>query len=157
LLKTNQDSRGGCPYVICLVGGEGAGPHAQLIAIHDVVERGAQAAMILVLERDEAERLQYTIGHLPHCRQNLGHAVHWPGLRLKSNFDEVAASQRMRQPKQAASYGNGLEFSFCAPAVFKSDRSQDGIAKLDPGRAPRRVRLGEVGHNSMTMALADIE
>src|SRR5579864_1676782 len=113
--------------------------------------------MVLVLERDESERLQYTIGHLPHRRQNFGHAVHWTSLCLKSNFDEVATSQRMRQPKQAASYGNGLEFSFCAPAVFKSDRSQDRIAKLDPGCAPRGVRLGEVGHNFMTMALAGIE
>jgi len=142
--------------VIFLVRGESAGPHAQLIAIHDVVERGAQAAVVLVFERDESKGLQYAIGHLPHRRQNLRHAVHWTSLRLKSNFDEVAASQRMRQPKQTASYGNGLEFSFSASAVFKSDRSQDRIAKLDPGRAPRRVRLGEVGHNSMTMALAGI-
>jgi hypothetical protein len=63
----------------------------------------------------------------------------------------------MRQLEQAAGYGNGLECSFCAPAVFETDRSQYGIAELDPGRAPRRVRLGEVGHNFMTMALAGIE
>jgi len=78
------------------MGGKSAGPHAQLIAIDNVVERGAQAAMVFVFERDESKRLQYAIGHLPHRRQNLGHAVHWTGLRLKGNFDEVAASQRMR-------------------------------------------------------------
>ena len=68
LLNNNQDSRGGCPYVIFLVRGESAGPHAQLIAIHDVVERGPQAAMVFVLERDESKWLQYAIGHLPHRR-----------------------------------------------------------------------------------------
>ena len=109
--------------------------------------------MVVVLERDEAKRLQYAVGHLPHRRENFGHAVHRTGLRLKGYFDEVTPTERMGQLKQAASYGNGLEFSFCAPAVFQTNRSQDGIAKLDPGRAPRRVRLGEVGHNFMTMAL----
>ena len=113
--------------------------------------------MIVVLERDEAEWLQYAIGHFPHRGKNFRHAVHRAGLRLKSDFDEVTLPQRLRQLQQAASHGNGLEFSFGAPAVFKTDRSQDGIAKLDPGRAPRRVRLGEVGHSSMTMALGGIE
>jgi hypothetical protein len=49
-----------------------------------------------------------------------------------------------------------LEFSFGAAAVFEPDRSQHRIAKLDPGRAPRWVRLGEVGHNKCTMALAPV-
>ena len=113
--------------------------------------------MVVVFKRDEAERLQYAVGHLPHRGENFGHAVHWAGLRLKSDFDKVALSQGMGQLEQATSHGNGLEFSFCAPAVFKTDRSQDGIAELDPGRAPRRVRLGEVGHSFMTMALGGIE
>ena len=113
--------------------------------------------MVVVLKRDEAERLQYAIGHFPHWGENFGHTVHWPGLRLKGNFDEVTLSQGLGQLQQAARDRNRLEFSFCAPAVFKTDRSQDGIAKLDPGRAPRRVRLGEVGHSFMTMALANIE
>jgi hypothetical protein len=113
--------------------------------------------MVVILDRHKAERLQYAVGHLPHRGKNFGHAVHWTGLRLKGNFDEVAASQRVGQLEQAAGYGNSLEFSFCAPAVLEADRSQYGIAKLDSGRAPRRVRLGEVGHNFMTMALAGIE
>ena len=41
-----------------------------------------------------------------------------------------------------------MQFSFCVTAVFKTNRSQDSFSKLDPGRAPRRVRLGEVGHIS---------
>ena len=113
--------------------------------------------MVVVLERDKAKRLQYAVGHLPHRRKNFGHAMHWAGLRLKGYFDEVTATERLGQLEQAASYGDGLEFGFCAPAVFQTNRSQDGVAKLDPGRAPRGVRLGEVGHNFMTMALVGIE
>jgi hypothetical protein len=44
--------------------------------------------------------------------------VHRPGLRLKSNFYEVALRQRLRQLQQSASHGNGLEFSFCAASVL---------------------------------------
>jgi hypothetical protein len=140
-----------------LVRRECAGSHAQLIPIHDVIERGAQAAMVVVLKRDKTERLQYAIGQLSHRGENFGHAVHRPGLGLKSDFDEVSLSQGLGQLQQAASHGNCSEFSFCAPAVFKTDRSQDRIAKLNPGRAPRRVRLGEVGHSFMTMALGGNE
>jgi hypothetical protein len=75
--------------------GESAGLHAQLIPIYDVVERSPKAAMIVVLKRNETERLQHTISDFPHGSQNFGHAMHRPGLRLKSNFDEVALSQRV--------------------------------------------------------------
>lgn len=113
--------------------------------------------MVVVLECDEAERLQYAVGQFPHRGKNLGHAVHWAGLSLKGNFDEVALPQGVSHLQQAPRHRNGLEFSFSAPAVFKTDRSQDGIAKLDPGRAPRGVRLGEVGHSFITMAFGGIE
>ena len=83
--------------------------------------------MVVILQRDEAERLQYTVGHFPHRGENFGHAVHRTGLRLKGNFDKVALSQRMGHLQQAASHRNSLEFGFCAPAVFETDRSQDRI------------------------------
>jgi len=76
-----------------LIRGEGAGLHAHLIAIHHVIERGAQAAMVVILQRNEAKRLQYAIGHRPHWGKNFRHTVHGAGLRLKGNFDEVALSQ----------------------------------------------------------------
>lgn len=102
--------------------------------------------MVVILKCDEAKRLQYAARHLAHGTEYFGHAMHRPRLRLKGNFNEIALSERLGQLQQATGHGNGLELSFCAPAVFETDRSQDGIAKLDPGRAPRRVRLGEVGH-----------
>jgi hypothetical protein len=113
--------------VFPLLRGECTGLHPQLISIHDVIEGGPQAAMVVILKRDEAERLQYAIGHLPHGGENFGHAVHWAGLRLKGNFDEVTLSQRLGHLQQAARHGNSLEFGFCEPAVFKADRSQDRI------------------------------
>ncbi len=83
-----------------------------------MIERRAQAAVVVVLERNEAERLQHAIRRLPRGAEDLRHAVHRAGLRLKGNFDEVALRQRMRQLQQATGRGNGLEFSFGAPAVF---------------------------------------
>jgi hypothetical protein len=74
--------------------------------------------MILFLQRDEAERLQNAVRPPLRGVKNFGHAVHRPGLRLKSNFYEVALRQRLRQLQQSASHGNGLEFSFCAASVL---------------------------------------
>lgn len=74
--------------------------------------------MVLILQRDEAERLQYAVVQLPHGGKSFGHAVNRPGLRLKRNFDEVTLRERLRQLQQAAGHGNGLEFSFGAPPVF---------------------------------------
>ena len=92
---TIRTAEAAVPTWFRLVGGECAGLHAQLIPIHDVIERGAQAAMVVVLKRDKTERLQYAIGQLSHRGENFGHAVHRAGLRLKSNFDEVAPSEGM--------------------------------------------------------------
>ena len=102
--------------------------------------------MVVVFKRHEAERLQYSAGYLTHGTENFRHSVNRARLRLKGHFDEVALRQRLRQLQQAASHRDRLEFSFGAAAVFEPDRSQHRIAKLDPGRAPRWVRLGEVGH-----------
>src|SRR5512133_1149523 len=74
--------------------------------------------------------------------------MHRPGLRLERNFDEVTLRQRLSQSEQAARYGYRLQFSFRAASIFQTDRSQNGISQLDPGRAPRGMRLGEVGHRS---------
>jgi hypothetical protein len=105
--------------------------------------------MIVVLKGDEPEGLQHSVRHPLHGAENFRHPVDRPGLRLKGNFDEVALCQRLRQSEQAAGHGNGLQFCFGAAAIFEANRSQDGISKLDPGRAPRGVRLGEVGHKQL--------
>ncbi len=115
-------------YMFRLIGGEAAGLHPQQIAVHDVIERSSQTAVVVVLQCHKAERLQYRVLHLSHWTENFGHAVHRAGLRLKGNLDKVALSEAMRQLEQAAGCGNGLEFRFGAPAIFKSDRSQDRIA-----------------------------
>jgi hypothetical protein len=102
--------------------------------------------MVIVFESDEAERLQDTGFRLSHGCQKLGHAVNRPRLGLKREFDEGTCAQSVLELQQASGHGDGLEFCFCAPAIFQTDCSQDRFAKLDPGRAPRRVRLGEVSH-----------
>ncbi len=93
-----------------------------------MVKRCAQATMVIVLKRDEAEWLEYTIIHLPHRAEDFGHTVHGPRLRLKCNLYEVAFSQRVRKVQQASGGGYGLEFRFGTAAVFQPDRSQDGIS-----------------------------
>jgi hypothetical protein len=74
--------------------------------------------MVVVLDRDEAERLQYAIRCLSHGAEDLGHGVDWARLRLKCNFDEIALRQRTRQLQQSARRRDGLEFSFSVPAIF---------------------------------------
>ena len=83
-----------------------------------MVQRRPQTAVVIVLERDEAERLQHAIRRLPHGTEDFSHAVHRARLRLKCDFDEVAGSQRLRQLQQSASHRNSLEFSFSVPAIF---------------------------------------
>jgi hypothetical protein len=111
-----------------------------------MLQRRAQSPMVFVLERHEAERLQNSVERLPHGAQDFSHAMHRPGLCLERDLDKIALDERLRQAQQAASSGDGLKFCFGAAAVFEPDRSQDRIAKLDPGSTPRGVRLGEVGH-----------
>ena len=84
--------------------------------------------MVIVFDRDKAERLQHTIGDASHGAQHLGHAVHRTCLRLEGDFYEVTLSQRLCKSQQATSGGNGLEFGFRTAAVFQTNRCQDGIA-----------------------------
>ena len=74
--------------------------------------------MVVVLERNKAEWLQHSVRRLAHGAEDFGHAVHRTSLRLERDFDEVALSQRLGQMQQSAGRRNGLEFRFCAPAIF---------------------------------------
>jgi hypothetical protein len=83
--------------------------------------------MVVILKSHKAEWLQYAVGHRAHGGENFGHAVHRACLGLKGNFDKVTLAQRLGHLQQATSHGNSLELSFCAAAVFETDRSQDRI------------------------------
>src|ERR1700730_2863753 len=96
--------------------------------VHGVIERRSQAAMVIILKRDEAERLQYAAAPRARGTEYLSLAMSWAGLSLKGNFDKVTLSQTMGHLQQPAGHGNGLEFSFRTPAVFEADRSQDRIS-----------------------------
>ncbi len=102
--------------------------------------------MVIVLDGHKAERLQHAVVELPRRAQDLGHPVNRSGLRLKRDLHEVACAEGLRQAQEASGYGYGLEISFRAAAIFKANRSQNRISKLDPGSAPRGMRLGEVSH-----------
>ena len=115
-------------------------------AVHHVLDRGAQLAVIVIFERDEAERLQHAVSRLARGSQYLRHAAHRAGLGLESDFYKISVSQRLPHTQQSAGYGNRFELSFSVTSVFQPDRSQDCISKLDTGGTPRGVRLGEVSH-----------
>ncbi len=74
--------------------------------------------MIIILKRYETKRLKHSIRCFVRRAEDFGHAVHRPGLRLEGNFDEITLPERTGQIQQAAGHGNGLEFSFSAPAIF---------------------------------------
>ena len=107
--------------------------------------------MVVILERDKTERLQDAVRGLSRRAEDFGHAVHRARFGLKGNFYKVALRELMRQPQQPTRGRNGLEFCSGAAAVFHPNRSQDRVAQLDPGRAPRRVRLGEMGHKTTSL------
>jgi hypothetical protein len=60
-----------------------------------VVERTAQAAMVIVLQGHETERLQHALIRLLHGSQYFGHSMHGASLCLESNFDKVALAKRI--------------------------------------------------------------
>ena len=109
--------------------------------------------MVIVLDGYETEGLQHAVSQLLGRAQDFGHAMHRAGLCLKGNFYKVARAQRLLEAQQASGDGDGLEFGSGAAPIFETNRSQNGISKLDPGGAPRRVRFGEVGHKPATLSL----
>jgi len=53
-------------------------------------ERCAQAMVIVILKRDEAEGLQNAVRHLARRAEDFSHAVHGSRLRLERDFDKIA-------------------------------------------------------------------
>lgn len=111
-----------------------------------MIERVAQAPVIVIFKCYESERLEHTVGHTSHWAEDFGHAVHRSRLGLERDFHEIALGERLSQTQQAASNRNALQFGLGAASVFQTNRRQNGVTELDPGCAPRRVRLGEVSH-----------
>ena len=133
---------------IKLISRESARLQSEHVALGDVVKRHAQAAVVIVLKSHEAKWLQNSVWHTSRWTEGLGHSMHRTCLGLESDFDEVSLRQGHGQTQQASGDGNSLKFCLGAAAIFEANRSQNGISKLDPGRAPRGVRLGEVSHRS---------
>jgi hypothetical protein len=77
--------------------------------------------MVVVTQRDEAERLQRSVGSRADRSQHLGHASDRSGLGLKSYLDKISLRQRPGQAQQSAGYRNGLEFGFGALTIFQYD------------------------------------
>jgi hypothetical protein len=88
-----------------------------------MIKRVPQTPVVVVFDRDETERLQHTIWHVPHGTENLGHSMHGTSLGLECNLDEISLHQRLRNLQQPAGYGNGLQLSFGAPSVFQTNCS----------------------------------
>src|SRR6516162_2117553 len=103
--------------------------------------------MIVIAQRNEAERLQNTVGRLTCRWQHFRHANHGTNLGLEADFDEVALAHWLGQLEQSAGYRDGKEFRSRALTIVKPDCSQHSTAELHPGRALGRVRLGEMGHS----------
>ena len=83
-----------------------------------MIERRAEAAVVVILERDETKWLQHTSRRLAHGAEDFGHAVYGARMRLKRKFNEGTAAERSRQLQESARRRNGLKFGFCTPAIF---------------------------------------
>ena len=98
-----------------------AGPDSLEASVRGRIDHHAQGAMVVVAQRDEAERLQGPVRGRPHRREHFRHATHRSGLRLKGDFDKISLAERFRQAQQASRDGDSLEFSFGALAIFQQD------------------------------------
>jgi len=79
--------------------------------------------MIVVAQRNEAERLQSPIGRFARGGQHLRHANDSSDLGLKADLDEVSMPERLGQFEQSAGHGDGIEFASRTLAIIESDRS----------------------------------
>ncbi len=66
--------------------------------------------MLLVAERDEAERLQKPVGRLGG-REHFSHTADCPRLGLERDLNKIAFLQGLAQAQHAACNRDGLQFA----------------------------------------------
>jgi len=93
-----------------------------------MIDGHSEPAVVVVPERHEAEGLQHACGRFAGGSEDFGHALHGAGFCLEGDLDEIARPQALSHLEQAAGDRNTLEFSSSTPAIFQTNRSQDGIA-----------------------------
>ncbi len=95
-----------------------AGPKAEKVLVHAGIQGVPQGAVIVVLERDEAEGLQNSIFRFARRLQDLRHAFDRARFRLDGDLDQIALLQGPGQSQHPPGLGNGLQFrSRAAPVV----------------------------------------
>src|SRR5215831_8125560 len=65
----------------------------QRIAVDGMLERAAEATMVIVLDRYEPKRLQHAVGQRLGGTENFCHTVYGAGLRLERDLNEVAGAK----------------------------------------------------------------
>src|SRR5215471_12075861 len=75
---------------------EGGRAHAQGSPCYYMVERSAQAAMIIVFKGDKAEWLKHRVSKLLQGPEQFSHTVHGASLGLEGNFNKVALHEGLR-------------------------------------------------------------
>jgi len=76
-----------------------------------------QYTMMIVVERDETERLEHHVGPAAYWFQHFGHALHIARLGLECDLDEVTFRQRLRHLQKTAGGGDCLQLGLGALAV----------------------------------------
>src|SRR5579864_1072720 len=104
------------------------GAHSEVTLIGHRLQRHAQVAMVVISQRNEAERLQSPVGRLARGREHLRHANDGADLGLKADLDEVPLAEWLSQFKESAGCRDGEEFASRALAIIESDRSQHRTA-----------------------------
>lgn len=119
----------------------------QKIPLGRGVDCKAQVPVIVVFEGDEAEGLQATLVRKFAWLEHLGHAMHWPGEGLESDFDEVTLFHGTGKLQKSAGSGNGLQLGAALP-IFVLDQGERGGSKLNACCTVVGVWLGKVCHTS---------
>ena len=101
--------------------------------------------MVVVVEGQKAESLEYAALPFAHRVQHFGHALHVAGAGLESDFDKVSFRESPRQLQQASSNGNQVNVSLGLLAVTEFDYCRSGC-ELNSRSTMGGVRLGIMCH-----------
>jgi hypothetical protein len=125
---------------------------AQEIAVLSGIKRHPQFAVVIVRQRNKAERLQARTLKLARRLQHLCHAVNRARPCMESYFDEISGGKLSRQLQQTAVDGDGLEFCARPMAAFGRQCGRYRSIQLHTVGTFMGVVSGEVTHSQWNYA-----
>ena len=123
------------------------GTKSQEVLVDAGIEGVAQSLVIVVLEGDEAKRLQRAVLGFARGLQDFRHGFNSARCCLDGDFDQIALFQSSGQSQHATSFRDGLQLRPRTAAIIQLDNDRNRALELNSLGAVLRVSLGEVCHS----------